>query len=121
MESLPDYPDERNFNPHDGNLNRLAEALTKARARIHELEADLAEEQALRQRLDDLLRRTAVALRGPEPPGTPDVAYDWSAIPDWVTQLSAALTQALNGWERAVIIRAGHEAQRIVELRALLQ
>ena len=43
---------------------------TSALALIHALRMDLKEETALRERLGDLLRQVARALKGPPPPGT---------------------------------------------------
>lgn len=58
-----------------------------------ELEADLADEEQLRDRLTSLLKRTAIALKGPEPPL---VMWDWSDIPEKVGQLVEALRQTTN-------------------------
>lgn len=49
------------------------------RARVAELEAERTDDDALRERMADILKRTAVALRGPEPPLT---AWSWHDLPE---------------------------------------
>lgn len=61
-----------------------AEAL---RAEVEELRRDLAENEALRERMADLLRRTAAALRGPEPPLT---LWSWHDLPERAAAAAAA-------------------------------
>lgn len=64
----------------DGCL--LCEAMTERetlRARVAELEAERADDDALRERMADTLKRTAIALRGPEPPLT---AWSWHDLPE---------------------------------------
>lgn len=56
-----------------------AEELKKAKSRIAELEAERADDDALRERMSDILKRTAIALRGPEPPLT---AWSWHDLPE---------------------------------------
>lgn len=52
---------------HRDTIDKLNEALEA-----------LSEERQLRERLAELLRRTAIALKGPEPE---DVYHDWSDLP----------------------------------------
>ena len=52
---------------------------SRAAAEIEDLRRDLDENAALRERMADLLRRTAVALRGPEPPLT---RWSWHDLPE---------------------------------------
>lgn len=47
--------------------------------RVAELEAERADDDALRERMSDILKRTAIALRGPEPPLT---AWSWHDLPE---------------------------------------
>lgn len=47
--------------------------------RVDELEAERADDDALRERMSDILKRTAIALRGPEPPLT---AWSWHDLPE---------------------------------------
>lgn len=49
------------------------------RARVAELEAERDDDDALRERMADILKRTAIALRGPEPPLT---AWSWHDLPE---------------------------------------
>ena len=58
------------------------------RAEVEGLRRDLAENEALRERMADLLRRTAVALRGPEPALT---RWSWHDLPE---RAAAAAAQA---------------------------
>lgn len=56
-----------------------AETVDRLRARVAELEAERTDDDALRERMADILKRTAVALRGPEPPLT---AWSWHDLPE---------------------------------------
>lgn len=58
----------------------LAQETAKA---IASMMADIDEADHLRERLTDLLRRTAIALKGPEPPL---VMHDWSDLPEVATR-----------------------------------
>lgn len=69
---------------------------------VDRLKAEVAELDALRDRLADLLTRTAVALRGPEPPLT---RYSWHDIPD----RAAAAVAAIDVMQRAAFMAADPE------------
>ncbi len=43
------------------------------------LREELADEERLREKLADLLKRTAIAMKGPEPPL---IMWDWSDLPE---------------------------------------
>ena len=60
-------------------LASAAEQIDRLRARVAELEAERADDDALRERISDILKRTAIALRGPEPPLT---AWSWHDLPE---------------------------------------
>lgn len=68
----------------------LRAALTPAPAQpgIEELRAEVAELDALRDKLADILSRTAVALRGPEPPLT---RWSWHDLPERAAAAIAAI------------------------------
>lgn len=53
--------------------------IDRLRARVAELEAGRDGGDALRECMADILKRTAVALRGPEPPLT---AWPWHDLPE---------------------------------------
>ena len=57
---------------------------------VHEMRAEIEELDALRETLADILRRTAVALRGPEPPLT---MWSWHDLPER-SAAAIALAQA---------------------------
>lgn len=61
------------------------------------MRTELREADALRERLADLLRRTAIALRGPEPPLT---QWSWHDLPD----RAAAALAAVDVMQRAAAI-----------------
>lgn len=63
----------------DGAITVLGFQNAELRARVAELEAERADDDALRERMADILKRTAVALRGPEPPLT---AWSWHDLPE---------------------------------------
>ena len=69
---------------------------------VDRLKAEVAELDSLRDRLADLLTRTAVALRGPEPPLT---RYSWHDIPD----RAAAAVAAIDVMQRAAFMAADPE------------
>lgn len=56
-----------------------ADALDKQAAEIQRLTSDLRDGDALRERMADILSRTAIALRGKEPPLT---RWGWHDLPD---------------------------------------
>lgn len=60
-------------------VNNLEKEVERLRARVAELEAERADDDALRERMSDILKRTAIALRGPEPPLT---AWSWHDLPE---------------------------------------
>lgn len=62
-----------------------------------ELRQELREAGALRDRLADLLSRTAIALRGPEPPLT---KWSWHDLPE----RAAAAIAAIDVMQRAAAI-----------------
>lgn len=62
--------------------------LRRLHAENEALRADLTENEALRQRMADILRRTAVALRGPEPPLT---RWSWHDLPERAAAAIAAI------------------------------
>jgi hypothetical protein len=69
----------------------------KAATEMRRLHEEVEELDALRERLADLLSRTAVALKGPEPPLT---RWDWSDLPERALSLRAVnqeLLEALKG------------------------
>ena len=70
-----------------------------AEAEIARLTAEVAELDALRDKLADILRRTAVALRGPEPPLT---MWSWHDLPE---RASASIV-AIDIMQRAAKIAA---------------
>ena len=70
----------------DPNAQR-AGLFARAAAEVEELRRDLAENAALRERMADLLSRTAVALRGPEPPLT---RWSWHDLPERAAAAVAA-------------------------------
>lgn len=59
-------------------VNNLEKEVERLRALVAELEAERADDDALRERMSDILKRTAIALRGPEPPLT---AWSWHDLP----------------------------------------
>lgn len=67
------------------NLGNEAEAAADEIAR---LSAEVAELDALRDKLADILSRTAVALRGPEPPLT---RWSWHDLPERAAAAIAAI------------------------------
>ncbi len=76
--------------------------LAEAADEIQRLTDELREGDELRERLGDLLRRTAVALRGPEPPLT---RWGWHDVPD----RAAAAVAAIEVMQRAAALAAGGE------------
>lgn len=76
--------------------------LAEAADEIERLTTELREGDDLRERLGDLLRRTAVALRGPEPPLT---RWSWHDVPD----RAAAAVAAIDVMQRAAFMAADPE------------
>ena len=75
---------------------------SRAAAEIEDLRRDLAENEALRARMADILSRAAVALRGPEPPLT---RWSWHDLPE----RAAAAVAAIEVMQRAAALAAGVE------------
>ena len=68
--------------------HNAAAELRRLHAENEALRADLTENEALRERMADILRRTAVALRGPEPPLT---RWSWHDLPERAGAAIAAI------------------------------
>jgi len=89
--------------------NVVAEFVSSARRRdrtaaaLRRLRADVKDESDVRERLADLLRRTAIALKGPEPPL---VAWDWSDLPARTDELVDLASRLLDMVERVEWIRS---------------
>lgn len=79
--------------------------LTEAADEIQRLTDELRVADELRERLGDLLRRTAVALRGPEPPLT---RWSWHDVPD----RAAAAVAAMDVMQRAASLATARDAYR---------
>lgn len=71
-------------------------------AEIESLRTEVAELDALRDKLSGLLSRTAVALRGPEPPLT---RWSWHDLPE----RAAAAIAAIDVMQRVAIMAAEHD------------
>ena len=87
---------------HDADsreLRRLCAERDAARRERDELKADQAESDAVRERLADLLSRTAIAIRGPEPELT---RWSWHDVPDRVAAAIAALGGAVQAAAEAM-------------------
>ena len=80
--------------------------LAEAADEIQRLTDELREGDELRERLGDLLRRTAVALRGPEPPLT---RWSWHDVPE----RAAAAVAAIEVMQRAAALAAGGERHNV--------
>jgi hypothetical protein len=74
----------------------------RAADEVQHLREEVAELDALRNRLADLLTRTAVALRGPEPPLT---RWGWHDVPE----RAAAAVAAIDVMQRAAFMAADPE------------
>ena len=85
-----------------------------AEAAREELIAEVAELDALRDKLADILSRTAIALRGPEPPLT---RWGWDDLPDRVRAVMVVLTDAL----RATLARTNAVAAERERWRVLVE
>lgn len=76
---------------------------------------EVAEElSALRDRLADLLSRTAVALRGPEPPLT---RWSWHDVPE----RAAAAIAAIDVMQRAAVMAADPDTPRALDSQHVLK
>ena len=76
--------------------------LLEAAEALDEQQRTLDENEALRERMADLLSRTAVALRGPEPPLT---RWSWHDLPE----RAAAAIAAIDVMQRAAAMAADPE------------
>jgi len=76
--------------------------LLEAADALDELQRDLDENEALRERLAELLTGVAVALRGPQPPLT---RWSWHDLPD----RAAAAVAAIDVMQRAAFMAADPE------------
>jgi hypothetical protein len=76
--------------------------LLEAADALEEARRDLDENEALRERMAGLLNRTAVALRGPEPPLT---RWSWHDVPE----RAAAAVAAIDVMQRAAFMAADPE------------
>lgn len=75
------------------------EALEAQQAEIEQLRVELRECDDLREKMSGLLRRTSVALRGPEPPMT---RWTWHDLPE----RAAAAIAAIDVMQRAAFVAA---------------
>lgn len=100
MEQLLAFCDwERKHNPHPEGKPHIAEW---AAAEIERLNTEVAELDALRDRLAELLTGVAVALRGPQPPLT---RWSWHDLPE----RAAAAIAAIDVMQRAAFMAADPE------------
>jgi len=86
-------------------------------AEVERLRAESDDDEATRAMMADILSRTAVALRGPEPEGT---RWGWSHLPERVAAAIAAIdvmqkAAALNGAEVERLRMENAEMRRKVE------
>ncbi len=81
---------------------QAAGLFARAAAEIEDLRRDLAENEALRERMAELLTGVAVALRGPQPPLT---RWSWHDLPE----RAAAAVAAIDVMQRAAFMAADHE------------
>ena len=80
---------------------------------IDTLQAEIADLDSLRNSLADILSRTAIALRGPEPPLT---RWGWDDLPDRVRAVMVVLADAL----RATLARTNAVAAERERWRVLV-
>lgn len=85
------------------DCEKAGEALFDAATEIDRLRGVLDEVDALREQLADILSRTAIALRGPEPPLT---RWSWHDLPE---RAAAAIT-AIDVMQRAAMMACTTEA-----------
>lgn len=97
--------DMRYFEAVHQELAPLARELEREVARLTE---ELREGDALRELMADLLSRTAVALRGPEPPLT---RWSWHDLP----KRAAAAIAAIDVMQRAAVMAADPDANTPAE------
>lgn len=80
--------------PTTGMVPVKCSTILALQAELERLSAELREGGELRERMGDLLRRTAVALRGPEPPLT---SWSWHDLPERAAAAQAEERAALIG------------------------
>lgn len=97
-------------------VRRIEAGRREATAEIERLKAELDEVHAANDRLGGILRRTAVALKGPEPETG---LHSWHDLPELAAQMKAELADSREhrlGWAAEV----GKLAAQRAELRELL-
>jgi hypothetical protein len=80
----------------------------KAAAELRRLHEEVEELDSLRDRLADLLSRTAVALKGPEPPLT---RWDWSDLPERALSLHAVNQELLEALKLMLAVETVFDAE----------
>jgi hypothetical protein len=75
----------------DKYITELIDKIGQYKKRIEELESDVDEYDALRQKMGGILSRTAVALNGPEPRLT---KWSWHDLPQIALKLKLQLKRA---------------------------
>ena len=103
-----------NARPAMHALQSLLDAASDAGEEIEELRHDLAENEALRERLSDLLTRTANALRGDPPPLT---LWPWHDLPD----RAAAAIAAIDVMQRAAAINGAAAVDAYIDVERLIR
>ena len=80
-------PDNGGSEAQEANAALIARAPDLA-AEVERLRLERADDEATRAMMADILKRTAVALRGPEPDGT---RYGWADLPERAAAAIAAI------------------------------
>lgn len=88
----------RNGKLSEDELQLVIEAVRVLCDEVERLRAEVAESDELREKMADILSRTAVALRGPEPPLT---RWGWHDLPE----RAAAAIAAIDVMQRAAVTR----------------
>ena len=88
--------------PQPDNASVMADFIEMAQ-KLSKIKAERDELTALNNKLSDLLRRTAIALKGPEPEL---VAWDWSDLPECAGAQRDMIIRAINGAIRRHHIKA---------------
>lgn len=78
----------RNGKLSEDELQLVIEAVRVLCDEVERLRAEVAESDELREKMADILSRTAVALRGPEPPLT---RWGWHDLPERAAAAIAAI------------------------------
>ena len=81
--------------------------IERLHAEVEQLQADLAESDEIREKLGQLLTRTATALKGEPPEGT---WHSWHDLPEKATQLAEALRELEGCEQRDEAMRAEDDA-----------